>query len=223
MFSRLLVLAVPAAAYTANNQPFVAGDLNFPNVLQRGVFQAEMDRPLPVVNVKYHFPASDVVAFNAGMTADRSFNHRVQEVFQQSKADAGLIGDITSGLSAAVGRASFLADPTDAIASALGSAKIYSTYDPRTEDINELIKGIGHVAAPRPHVDTTSTAAAPSHCVQDYSDRCPVGWRSVGQTSCSPTAGYSGPCQSTVNFAQYNAKMLGAFSNECGAYWKCAA
>lgn len=58
-------------------------------------------------------------------------------------------------------------------------------------------------------------------CTRDYSTACPAGWSQGSDGSCSPGAGYTGSC-GTTNFAEYNAAMLKAWSDNCGAQWQCA-
>ena len=52
---------------------------------------------------------------------------------------------------------------------------------------------------------------------------CPLGWESVNvqDVSCSPPAGYAGPCKVATAFAGYNKDMLNQWSSECGAFWPC--
>jgi len=59
-------------------------------------------------------------------------------------------------------------------------------------------------------------------CKFDYQSACPETWSSVGSGSkCTPTA-HSGPCRGDANFDGYNAAMLEAWSDKCGAHWKCS-
>ena len=55
--------------------------------------------------------------------------------------------------------------------------------------------------------------------VADYSKQCPVGFVHTSGAMCVPSASYSGPCQGEQNFSQYNAKMMAAWEQMCGAYF----
>ena len=59
-------------------------------------------------------------------------------------------------------------------------------------------------------------------CARDFSAPCPQGWLAdPAGVTCSPAAGYLGPCSGPVSFAGYNAEMLRHFSSSCGAFWEC--
>jgi CPW-WPC domain-containing protein len=60
-------------------------------------------------------------------------------------------------------------------------------------------------------------------CMRDYREACPEGWTRLGnQRKCKPSeTHYRGPCRSSVNFEGFNVAMLEAWSELCGAYWKC--
>lgn len=60
-------------------------------------------------------------------------------------------------------------------------------------------------------------------CQRNYQQLCPETWTRQGtQQKCKANAGdYDGPCRGEVNFDGHNADMLEAWSEMCGAYWKC--
>lgn len=59
-------------------------------------------------------------------------------------------------------------------------------------------------------------------CARDFSATCPQGWSvDAAGVTCSPSAGYAGPCSGPISFAGYNANMLSDFSSSCGAFWAC--
>ena len=59
-------------------------------------------------------------------------------------------------------------------------------------------------------------------CTRDFSEFCPEGWLAdAASGTCSPFAGYAGPCSGPISFAGYNAEMLQQFSSSCGAFWPC--
>ena len=59
-------------------------------------------------------------------------------------------------------------------------------------------------------------------CMRDFSATCPQGWLvDAAGATCSPAAGYAGPCSGPISFAGYNADMLRDFSSSCGAFWAC--
>ena len=59
-------------------------------------------------------------------------------------------------------------------------------------------------------------------CARDYGATCPRGWLvDAAGVTCSPPAGYAGPCSGPISFAGYNADMLRDFSSSCGAFWAC--
>ena len=61
-------------------------------------------------------------------------------------------------------------------------------------------------------------------CMRDFSAPCPQGWVvDAGAATCSPAAGYAGPCSGPISFAGYNAEMLRHFSSSCGAFWACSS
>jgi len=60
-------------------------------------------------------------------------------------------------------------------------------------------------------------------CKRDYKDVCPEGWAQVeGAQKCKPQRSYAGPCRGDANFHGYNTAMLEAWSDLCGAYWRCS-
>ena len=61
-------------------------------------------------------------------------------------------------------------------------------------------------------------------CTRDFSGPCPQGWLvDAAGATCSPAAGYTGPCSGPISFAGYNAEMLRYFSSQCGAFWACSS
>ena len=266
------------SAYTSYNAPMMLGNENRPHKELRGLAQEELEKNLPTINIKYRFAPVDVLSTINEVKANQNFDQRVSEVYASASHEHTAIDKLAAGLA---GKVSFVQNPS-ALAAAMSGAKIYDTSNPSLDDINEVIRGIGHVAPPKRHSEELATktqtvgscardyAGCPEgfvskggncvassyvgpcknevfnpatwslaskvrfqeqcgafypcqSCAQDFSSRCPQGFRQVGNSNvCEPTASYNGPCDHAVDFSEYNANMLSSFSQMCGAYWKCA-
>ena len=59
-------------------------------------------------------------------------------------------------------------------------------------------------------------------CARDFGAPCPEGWlEDASGATCSPSAGYAGPCSGPISFSGCNVEMLHRFSSSCGAFWAC--
>jgi len=59
-------------------------------------------------------------------------------------------------------------------------------------------------------------------CERQYENSCPRDWIVAGEGKCAPTLAYSGPCDHTMNFKNFNSQMFELWSSECEAFWPCA-
>lgn len=278
VFATAIAFAAPAAAYTSYNQPMAPGNENFRSM--NAGFQPELEKGLPVINVKYRHPVSkmDMSKVLAEAEEDAAFDAALQDAYLQFASDSSDVKSAAGGLR----KFSFLRDPFSA---AMSGLKVGPSGGDPTEGISELFQGMKFSARPahrnqaglidpaafetvsscdrdtaacpagfaseggacvatsayrgpcaaEAHDFSAMSAAAKSRwqsqceaffpcksCTRDYSQSCPMGWSTGADgSSCTPGASYTGSCGAT-NFAEYNAAMLKAWSDNCGAQWSCA-
>merc|ERR550537_13939 len=107
-FACLLVLSTAVTAFTSLNDPLLPGNTNFPGSGAGYI----SEQALPVVNVKYRFPAV-TTNFAVEEERDLAFHRRMTELAQELQADRHLM------------KRSFLEQrgPADGAMAALGRVK----------------------------------------------------------------------------------------------------
>lgn len=190
-------------AYTSNNGVMTPGNENFPS--ESGFQKMEVEQGLPVVNVKYRFPAANAAAYLKSAEDKLSFDRRVADVMDAVKQDEYLM------------KSSFMKGPSENIMQAAGTAKPDSmgkTYD------SGILADLG--AAPAHHSTIQSASAETvGSCPRDYSATCPGGFASSAGKCVATT--YQGPCAGEAhNFSEFSLAAKKRFSSQCGAFWPCS-
>lgn len=203
VFSAALCIA-SVHAYTSNNGVMTPGNENFPS--ESGFQKMEVEQNLPVVNVKYRFPAADAAAYLKSAEDKLSFDRRVAEIMDAVKQDEYLM------------KSSFLQGAGETILQAEGSAKpstMGQTFD------SGILADLG--AAPAHHHSAQAAATETlGSCPRDYSAACPAGFSSSGGKCVASS--YQGPCAGEAHdFSNFSLGAKKRFSSQCGAFWPCSA
>ena len=192
-------------AYTSANNPYAAGNSNFPQ--ETGGFNAEIEKSLPVINVKYQFnqAAQDPLRMLRDMESRLAIRRRARDA---AAARSFLKGEVEDALSSAQ-------DAVKVMPVAIDSQK--------TSDMNEMMQGMSRV--PRP-MKRSSVLINPNveiglrSCPRDYSAACPEGFVMQGQFCVA--AGYTGPCASeSHDFSSWSMASKQHWSEQCSAFWPC--
>ena len=143
VFATAIAFAAPAAAYTSYNQPMAPGNENFRSM--NAGFQPELEKGLPVINVKYRHPVSkmDMSKVLAEAEEDAAFDAALQDAYLQFASDSSDVKSAAGGLR----KFSFL-QSRDPFSAAMSGLKVGPSGGDPTEGISELFQGMKFSARP---------------------------------------------------------------------------
>jgi CPW-WPC domain-containing protein len=194
---------IGASAYTSNNGVMTPGNENFP--AEGGFQHAEVEANMPVVNVKYRFPAADAGAYLASLEDRVNFDRRVSEILGAVKQDEYMM------------KSSFLKGAGEDIVQTVGTAKPDSLGDAFDSGV---LRDLGAAPAKRASAQAT-VAETEGSCARDYSAACPNGF-ALSNGKCAATS-YAGPCAGEAHdFSTFSLAAKKRFSSQCGAFFPCS-
>jgi hypothetical protein len=205
-----LACAQGVFAYTSDNAPMRAGNANLPNSTGGGFSQMQTSHNLPEVNVKFSYPAADSIRILEGAENRGALDRRIDEALQQAREDQSLFQRVASALD---GASSFLKSSSP---SAFLAAKDSTVSD----NLAEVIRGMGHVAGPNRPLQRFTSGGGASVCGrEDYAAQCPMGFSPSGNGSCRATSAAS--CGGEYDFSQFNTAMKKQFAAACNTSFPC--
>lgn len=210
-------------AYTSYNSETAPGNWNFGNG-PNAVFSAQEVKNLPDINVKYHYPATNMAAF-ASLVGQTSFLKKgegeIMESLSAVKAGSASVGNYDGAFEMLLGMSHSPRPTAHASAAAVASCRRNYALNTFTGSTSRCGSGDFDLSG----LDTAGKLRFAEQCGAEFPcatgsvsySGCPAGFVKNGST-CSPSAAYTGPC-GAQDFSQFNAAMSAAWEKACGAYF----